>query len=49
LAISGEGLRPFIPALYKGVWNPALLARTPLSMLLLLFNVVIVRRMLKPL
>jgi two-component system OmpR family sensor kinase len=49
LAISGEGLRPFIPALYKEVCDHALLPLIPLSMLLLLFNVVVVRRMLKPL
>ena len=49
LAISGEGLRPFVPALYKEVCDHALLPLIPLSMLLLLFNVVVVRRMLKPL
>jgi signal transduction histidine kinase len=49
LAISGNGLRPFIPALYKEVFEHALLPLIPLSMLLLLFNVVVVRRMLKPL
>jgi signal transduction histidine kinase len=49
LAISGEGLRPFIPALYKEVYDHALLPLIPLSLLLLLFNVVVVRRMLKPL
>ena len=49
LAISGEGLRPFIPALYKEVFDHALLPLIPLSMLLLFFNVAVVRRMLKPL
>jgi signal transduction histidine kinase len=49
LAISGEGLRPFIPALYKEVYDHALLPLIPLSMLLLFFNVAVVRRMLQPL
>ncbi len=49
LAISGEGVRPFFPALYKEVYDHALLPLIPLSMLLLFFNVVVVRRMLKPL
>ncbi len=49
LSISGEGLRPFVPALVKEVWDHALLPLIPLSLLLLLFNVGIVRRMLLPL
>jgi signal transduction histidine kinase len=49
LAISGEGLRPFVPALVKEVWDHALLPLIPLSFLLLFFNVGIVRRMLLPL
>ena len=49
LAISGQGWRPFLPALYREVYDHALLPLIPLSMLLLLFNVVVVRRMLKPL
>ncbi len=49
LAISGQGLRPFIPALYQEVYDHALLPLIPLSMLLLFFNVAVVRRMLKPL
>jgi len=49
LAASGEGMRPFIPALLKEVRDHALLPLIPLSMLLLLFNIAVVRRMLKPL
>jgi two-component system OmpR family sensor kinase len=49
LAASGEGLRPFVPALFKEVRDHALLPLIPLSMLLLFFNVAVVRRMLKPL
>jgi two-component system OmpR family sensor kinase len=49
LAISGVGLRPLLPALYKEVIDHSLLPLIPLSMLLLLFNVAVVRRMLKPL
>jgi signal transduction histidine kinase len=49
LSISGEGLRPFVPVLVKEVWDHALLPLIPLSVLLLFFNVEIVRRMLLPL
>ena len=49
LAASGEGMRPFVPALLKEVRDHALLPLIPLSMLLLLFNMAVVRRMLKPL
>ena len=49
LAASGEGMRPFIPALFKEVRDHALLPLIPLSVLLLLFNMAVVRRMLKPL
>jgi signal transduction histidine kinase len=48
LAISGQGLRPFFPALYREVYDHALLPLIPLSILLLLFNVAVVRRMVKP-
>jgi len=49
LAITGQGWRPFVPALIKEVIDHALLPLIPLSLLLLLFNVVVVRRMLTPL
>ncbi|MCK9193321.1 MAG: HAMP domain-containing histidine kinase [Nevskia sp.] len=49
LAISGQGLRPFLPALYQEVIEHALQPLIPLSLLLLVFNVAIVRRMLTPL
>lgn len=48
LAISGQGLRPFLPALYREVYDHALLPLIPLSILLLLFNVAVVRRMIRP-
>ncbi len=49
LAISGRGLQPLLPALYKEVVDHALLPLIPLSLLLLVFNVAMVRRMLTPL
>ncbi len=49
VAISGKGFRPFIPALLKEVSEHALLPLIPLSLLLLAFNVIVVRRMLAPL
>ena len=48
VGIAGQGLRPFLPALYREVYDHALLPLIPLSMLLLLFNVVVVRRMVRP-
>lgn len=49
LAISGHGFRPLLPALFREVRDHALLPLIPLALLLLLFNVVAVRRMLVPL
>ena len=49
VAVSGKGFRPFVPALLKEVSDHALLPLIPLSLLLLAFNVIVVRRMLAPL
>ena len=49
VAIFGEGWRPLLPALYKEIYEHALLPLMPLGLLLLVFNVVVVRRMLRPL
>lgn len=49
IAISGRGLRPFLPALYKEVRDHVLVPLIPLAALLLLLNVIVVRRMLAPL
>lgn len=49
VAISGRGLRPYLPALYKEVRDHVLVPLVPLAGLLLLLNVIIVRRMLAPL
>ncbi len=49
IALSGRGFRPFVPALLKEVSDHALVPLIPLSLLLLAFNVIIVRRMLAPL
>ena len=48
VGISGQGLSPFLPALYREVYDHALLPLIPLSILLFLFNVVVVRRMVRP-
>jgi signal transduction histidine kinase len=49
VAIFGEGLSPLLPALYQEVYEHALLPLIPLAILLLIFNAVVVRRMLRPL
>ena len=49
VALSGSGLRPFLPALYKEVREHALYPLVPLAILLLVLNAVVVRRMLAPL
>ena len=49
LAITGRGFAPMVPALVKEVVDHALLPLIPLSGLLVVFNIAVVRRMLAPL
>lgn len=49
IAVSGRGLRPFVPAMLRELRQHVLLPTIPLSLLLLAFNIVVVKRMLAPL
>ncbi len=49
IAMSGRGFRPFLPAMLRELRQHVLLPTIPLTMLLLAFNIVVVKRMLAPL
>lgn len=49
IAVSGRGFRPFLPAMLRELRQHVLLPTIPLSLLLLAFNIVVVKRMLAPL
>lgn len=49
IAVSGRGTRPFLPAMLRELRQHVLLPTIPLSLLLLAFNIVVVKRMLAPL
>lgn len=49
IAVSGLGVRPFLPAMLRELRQHVLLPTIPLSLLLLGFNIVVVKRMLAPL
>lgn len=49
LSLTGQGLRPFLPAIFKELVDHALIPLIPLGFLLILFNTEVVRRMLSPL
>ena len=49
VAIEGNGLRPFLPAIKRELFDHVVLPLIPLSLMLLAFNIVVVRRTLLPL
>lgn len=49
IAVSGRGIGPFLPAMLRELKQHVLLPTIPLSLLLLAFNIVVVKRMLAPL
>src|SRR6185503_6540717 len=49
LAFVGEGFRPFLPAIGNEIVQHVLIPLVPLTILLLLFNFLVVRRTLEPL
>jgi two-component system, OmpR family, sensor kinase len=49
LAVVGEGFRPFLPAVGNEIVQHVLIPLVPLTILLLLFNFLVVRRTLEPL
>lgn len=49
MSLSGQGFRPFLPAVLKELVDHAVLPLIPLAALLILFNTEVVRRMLSPL